>query len=145
VAYAALPGEIDPSPIVDAGLAAGKTVYFPRLQEGTLKFLAALPSALRPGAFAIPEPLEGALLLDKSSTLFLVPGVAFDSRGTRLGRGGGHYDRALADHAAGFRLGLAADSQLAARLPHDDWDQPMDGVITEQRMLWSAARSQQGD
>lgn len=140
-AYAAHRGEIDPSGIVEAALADNKIVYFPRVAATGLEFLEASPGDLIPGAHGIPEPRVGRRLPESvSDLLFLVPGVAFDPAGTRLGRGGGHYDRALAAHPRGLRVGLAAEAQLAPALPRDAWDQPMDAVVTDRRLLWSAAR-----
>jgi 5-formyltetrahydrofolate cyclo-ligase len=139
VSYAALSDEVDPRGIVEAGLDSAKTVYFPRLRGIGLEFLAHRPEELQPGAFGILEPSRGARLADAGNVLFLVPGVAFDPRGARLGRGGGHYDRALGSRPFGFRLGLAAEVQVRAGIPQDDWDQPMDAVVTERRLLWTAA------
>src|SRR4029077_10552335 len=113
VAYAAHRGEVDPSGIVEAALADGKIVYFPRVAATGLELLEASPGDLTPGAYGIPEPHVGPRLPESvSDLLFLVPGAAFDPAGTRLGRGGGHYDRALAAHPGGLRVGLAAEAQL---------------------------------
>lgn len=141
VAYAARPDEVDPSAIVSAGLADAKTVYFPRVVEPELDFLASSPAGLRPGAYGGLEPVAGHPLPETpTSALLLVPGLAFDPHGARLGRGGGHYDRGLARHPHGLRLGLALDADLCAAVPRDAWDQPMDVVVTERRLLWTAAR-----
>jgi 5-formyltetrahydrofolate cyclo-ligase len=141
VAYVAQRGEIDPSGVVDAALALGKSVYFPRVVESEIQFLEASPGDLRPGAYGILEPRDGQpLSRSQSAVLFLVPGLAFDHEGRRLGRGGGHYDRTLALHAYGFRAGLAAETQLSPGLPCDPWDQPVDVVVTERRLVWSGAR-----
>jgi 5-formyltetrahydrofolate cyclo-ligase len=141
VAYIAQRGEIDPSGVVDAALALGKSVYFPRVVESGIQFLEASPGDLRPGAYGIPEPRDGQpLSRSESAVLFLVPGLAFDHEGRRLGRGGGHYDRTLALYAYGLRAGLAAEIQLSPGLPCDPWDQPVDVVVTERRLVWSAAR-----
>jgi 5-formyltetrahydrofolate cyclo-ligase len=70
----------------------------------------------------------------------LVPGVAFDEAGGRLGRGGGFYDRSLAAlRATGavYAVGLAYEAQMAARVPRDAWDEPVDVVATERRLLVS--------
>jgi 5-formyltetrahydrofolate cyclo-ligase len=141
VSYAALADEVDPRGIVEAGLGSAKTVYFPCLRGVGLEFLAHRPEHLRPGAFGIMEPSRGAPLADAGNVLFLVPGVAFDPQGARLGRGGGHYDRALRGHPFGFRLGLAAEVQVKAGVPQDDRDEAMDAVVTERRLLWTAARA----
>jgi 5-formyltetrahydrofolate cyclo-ligase len=137
VAYAARTGEVDPLPIVGRALAAAKLVYYPRVAGCGLEFVVCEPRDLRPGAFGVPEPGPG-LCLDPSSTsvLFLVPGLAFDPEGTRLGRGGGHYDRALAGYSGALRVGLLPDADLAPRLPFEPWDQAVDAVATERRLLW---------
>jgi 5-formyltetrahydrofolate cyclo-ligase len=67
--------------------------------------------------------------------LFVVPGMAFYLLGTRLGRGGGHYDRVLASHPDSVRVGLAFEWQILPRLPRARWDVPMDAVATESRLV----------
>jgi 5-formyltetrahydrofolate cyclo-ligase len=139
VAYAARSDEVDPSAIVDHALAASKIVYYPRVAGAGLEFVACRPRDLRPGTFGVPEPGTGPRLEPGApGILFLVPGLAFDPHGVRLGRGGGHYDRALSAHPSGLRLGLVPDADLAARLPSDAWDQAVDAVATERRLLWCA-------
>jgi 5-formyltetrahydrofolate cyclo-ligase len=59
-----------------------------------------------------------------------VPGVLFDRRGFRIGRGGGYYDRFLAALAGGVRIGLIYDEFLVDRVPTEDHDVPVDAVIT---------------
>jgi len=141
VAYTARPGEVDPSDLVESGLADGKAVYFPRVVEPGLEFLAAPPGDLQPGAYGIPEPTSGLRLsATAAGVVFLIPGLAFDPNGGRLGRGGGHYDRALAGYPRGLRLGLTIDAELAPVVPCDPWDQRVDAVVTERQLLWSAAR-----
>ena len=141
VAYSARPGEVDPSALVEPTSAGGRPVYFPRVVGASLEFLAAAPTALQPGASGVPEPTSGPMLpAGGSRVLFLVPGLAFDGSGSRLGRGGGHYDRALAGYAGALRLGLAIDADVAPIVPCDPWDQRVDAVVTERRLLWSVAR-----
>ena len=68
--------------------------------------------------------------------LFLVPGVAFDSEGYRLGMGGGFYDRVLSKKGRWqMALGVAYDFQLLEALPRDWWDKQVDLIVTERRML----------
>jgi 5-formyltetrahydrofolate cyclo-ligase len=141
VAYAACPGEIDPSHLIESGIARGYPVYFPRVIEAGLEFLAAPPDTLRPGAFGVAEPQGGPRLSPESPGIaFLIPGLTFDGAGTRLGRGGGHYDRALAGYPGALRLGLLLDADLAAAVPSDTWDQRVDAVVTERRVLWARVR-----
>jgi 5-formyltetrahydrofolate cyclo-ligase len=142
VAYAAMPGEIDPAELVRAGMALGQIVYFPRVVGRDLEFLACSPVSLRPGTHGVAEPAEGPVLEPAGAdVLFLIPGLGFDPSGARLGRGGGHYDRALAHHPAALRIGLACEAQILSSLPRDPWDQPMDAIVTERRILWTAGRS----
>src|SRR5262249_60628997 len=120
--------------LVRAGMAQGQIVYFPRVVGRELEFLACSPDGLRPGTHGVAEPAEGLPLPPPGrDALFLVPGLGFDPGGTRLGRGGGHYDRALAHHPAALRIGLACEAQILSWLPRDPWDQPMDAVVTDRR------------
>jgi 5-formyltetrahydrofolate cyclo-ligase len=117
---------------------AGKTVYYPRTAEDGLVFVAPGGAGLAPGPYGVPEPTAGvALPRDQSGVLFLVPGVAFDARGARLGRGNGDYDRALTRHGDGTRIGLAYELQVAERLPESAWDVRMHAVVTDTRVIES--------
>ena len=123
VAYAPVENEVDPGAVVDAALAAGKRVYYPRRSKETLEFLSARPGGAPPGPAGILEPTDGEPLpAGNGPVLFLVPGLAFDARGARLGRGAGCYDRALARYRGGGHLGLAYEIQVVAALPEAPWD-----------------------
>ncbi|MFP6691343.1 MAG: 5-formyltetrahydrofolate cyclo-ligase [Alphaproteobacteria bacterium] len=85
------------------------------------------------GPFRIPEPTEEAAVLTPS--LLLVPLLAYDSEGFRLGYGGGYYDGALADLRAAdgpvLAVGMAFSEQLVERVPHGTRDQQLDWIVTE--------------
>jgi 5-formyltetrahydrofolate cyclo-ligase len=135
VAYAAAGNEIDPAPLVAAALAAGKAVYFPRRVGDSLEFLRATPDALRPGSHGLLEPVGGEPLLGSAAGIvFLVPGLGFDERGARLGRGAGCFDRALPRFAGAVRVGLAYEFQILPLLPEAPWDVRMDTVVTDARV-----------
>ena len=88
------------------------------------------------GAFGISEPNSTARVVQNSEVdVWLVPALAFDEHGNRLGRGGGFYDRFLAE-SAGTRIGVGYDSMILNELPCDEWDQSMDLIVTERRLLW---------
>jgi len=141
VAYAAVENEVDPQEVVDTALEAGKAVYFPRVARGDLEFLRAEPTRLKPGHHGIPEPSDGVPLVPGTpAVLFLVPGVAFDTCGVRLGRGGGCYDRALARHAQALRVGLAYEMQVVQSLPETALDVRMHAVATEARLVETGAQ-----
>jgi len=114
VVYDAMPGELDPAAVAERARALGKSIYYPR------------PTAEAPG-FAGLDAVAG-------DVLFVVPGLAFDERGARLGRGGGWYDRALAAWHDGVRVGFGFDFQLVPLLPEAPWDVRMHLVVTDERL-----------
>jgi 5-formyltetrahydrofolate cyclo-ligase len=129
--YAAAGDEIDPAQVELAARASGWRIAFPRVTGEALAFHLADRAALRPGFKGLPEPDPGAPPARPDA--LLVPLLAADRAGTRLGQGGGHYDRTLAAlraHAAPFAVGLAWDVQLTDHLPAFPWDQPLDAVAT---------------
>jgi 5-formyltetrahydrofolate cyclo-ligase len=139
VAYAATGNEIDPAPLVAAALDAGKAVYFPRRMGDGLEFLKATPDALRPGSPGLLEPVAGEQLpAGAPGVVFIIPGLGFDERGVRLGRGAGCFDRTLPRFAGAARIGLAYEFQILPFLPEAPWDVRMDTVVTDARVrVWS--------
>lgn len=88
---------------------------------------------LAPGYKGIPEPAAPAPTAPEADVI-VVPGVAFTAGGTRLGYGGGFYDRYLAE-ATGTRIGLCYDFQIVEDLPAGPHDIPMDRIVTEARVI----------
>lgn len=134
LAYVDTDGELPTGDLLAAALAAGKRVYLPRLADGRMIFAEhRLGSALRPGAFGIPEPTGDALQRDRlADALALVPLLAWDQAGGRVGRGGGHYDAAFTGPSRPYGLvGLAYAFQQYPRVPRDPWDLRLDAVVTE--------------
>jgi len=86
--------------------------------------------------YQILEPHSQPFLIEKLD-IVLLPLVAFDEMGNRLGRGGGYYDRTFFAHAQGkpFLLGLGYEEQGTRQLPNDPWDVKLDGVLTEHRLI----------
>ncbi len=122
-------------------LRAGRTVIAPRVHtsNNTLAHYALSHfDALAPGASGILEPSaeHGAVRCDDLSTidLILVPGLAFDRPGNRLGYGGGYYDRLLAEIDAP-KVGLAFAVQIVADLPIEPHDCRVDFIVTEQEVI----------
>ncbi len=82
--------------------------------------------------FHIAEP-TGTLFTDYANIdLALVPGMAFDRQGNRLGRGKGYYDRLLPQLSHAYKIGICFGFQVCEQIPCDSFDQPMDAVLTEQ-------------
>lgn len=139
--YAALPGEVETDAVAAEAARRGVVVTYPRcLPEAREMALHRVASAaeLRPGAYGIREPDANAcpLVATDEIDVALVPGLAWDRRGGRLGRGAGYYDRLFAAPAwRGFRCGLFFAAQEMDELPADPWDVALDAVVTE-REVW---------
>ncbi len=149
-AYVALADEVSTDAILDAVLAGDRTLLLPRVVGSGLDFAVIEDRAqLQRGPWGGFEPLEslGACSLD-GGDLVLVPGLAFDRGGRRLGRGGGHYDRAFADGLIQpFRVGIAFSYQLVASVPVGRLDRPVHAVATEAGFVRAAPqpRDRAGD
>ena len=140
----AFPEEIATSPMLRLALARGQVLICPagrsRARRLRLYRVADPETDLAPGTLGIPEPRRtcpevGPDVVD----WVLVPGLAFDARGFRLGRGAGHYDRLLPTlRPDAPRWALALDCQWVEALPVEPHDVPLDGIVspgrTEQRI-----------
>jgi 5-formyltetrahydrofolate cyclo-ligase len=88
------------------------------------------------GTHGILEPLRAPAAAPHDLRVVVVPGVAFDARGGRLGHGRGHFDRLLAEGRA-LRIGLCFENRLVEAVPMESHDVPMDVVATEKRMIFA--------
>lgn len=135
-------GEPDILALASQARARGKRVYLPVVGHGGCMDFAPWPDAakLRRNRYGIPEPLGVHRLKASRLDLIIVPLVAFDAAGHRLGMGGGYYDRALrGGRRRPFLVGAAFSLQQAPRVPHQPWDVPLHAVITERGL--KAART----
>jgi 5-formyltetrahydrofolate cyclo-ligase len=89
---------------------------------------------LKKGYFGIDEPVTTELADDKEA-LIIVPGVAFDERGFRVGYGKGYYDRFLNKHSDYTKIALAYEMQILTEIPNDEYDVAMNRIITEERII----------
>jgi 5-formyltetrahydrofolate cyclo-ligase len=135
VLYAACRHEIPLRDLEEAAHRKGARTYYPRVEEAGLSFRCARGRHLTPGRFGIPEPDVSAVPLHPSGTdiVVLVPGIAFDRQGGRLGRGLGYYDRALSAMPFARRIGVTLEAFVVQRVPVDTWDVPMHAIVTERR------------
>jgi 5-formyltetrahydrofolate cyclo-ligase len=137
--YAARPDEVDPWPLVMAADASRARFAFPRVvaRGAPLAFHVATPDALVPAAFGLREPPPDAPPAPlESLSLVVVPGVAFDRAGGRLGYGGGFYDRSLPALAPGvWCVGLAHSAQVVDAVPRGPHDRGVDALVTEDGVL----------
>lgn len=138
LAHAATSDELDPAIAVRMLEARGVRVAYPRIEpKARLGLHFADPSELEPSRYGIREPAISAprAAYDEIDAV-LVPGLAFDERGLRLGRGGGYYDRLLPLlRPDAVRIGIAYDEQVLERIPAEDHDVEMDLVVTPTRVL----------
>ncbi len=105
--------------------------YLPCLQDQSLVFRRYQRDAdCQPGALNIPVPIEGETLGLQALDWVLVPLTAFDRAGTRVGMGGGYYDRTLGQIPRGQRIGIAFDAQCVGRITPAAWDQPLGAIVT---------------
>lgn len=133
--YAAHRAEASPADLAQQARAAQKRVAYPRVQGERITFHVTEPTALIPGFAGILEPPADAPEIALASVdVLVVPGLAFDRRGRRLGAGGGFYDRALTAARAGGPLvavGFGFSCQLVDEVPTEPHDQRMDMLVTD--------------
>ena len=138
--YAPIAGEVDCRPIAVAGWRDGKTVLLPRVTCWSVKQMAAVPvnSLEHPVVTTrggLREP-DGEPWPIEEIDLIVVPGLAYDRHGNRLGRGGGFYDRFLArPELAAHTCGLAFSIQVVGNIPVHPNDYPVKVLVTDKEVL----------
>ncbi len=137
-AYLPFDGEFDPCSVVESAWQMGKEVYLPVLVNKQMQFVFYGPeTVLVRHRFGMLEPEHRQhVCLPENLDLVLMPLVAFDVRGNRMGMGGGYYDRTFAFCRQSARkkprlLGVAYEVQKVPELEAASWDVPMDAVATE--------------
>jgi 5-formyltetrahydrofolate cyclo-ligase len=137
--YSALRFEVDPRQLLERAFEQGKTVALPRVLQTTNSLaLHAInaDSELVESAFSVREPREDAPLVPFDQVdLVLVPGLAFDERGHRLGYGKGFYDRLLPQLPNALRIGLAFELSLLVEVPAAAHDVQVHWICTDRRMI----------
>ncbi len=133
--YAPSDGELDPSPIAERLLDANKIVTLPVVERSRELSFYRYDADMRivRNRFDIPEPDSSVAALVPTAILdvVLVPLVAFDDAGIRLGRGGGYYDATFGARRHALLIGLAHELQHHDGIAPQHWDVPLDAVITE--------------
>jgi 5-formyltetrahydrofolate cyclo-ligase len=135
--YHPLGSEISPLPAMEEARAVGAIVAFPCFHNPAKPFRFLAGDPLEPGPFGIMQPAKRHPPVQPD--LVLVPLIAIDGQGTRLGRGKGHYDRALISlKKSGARLvGVGWPMQrLPETIPADEWDVPLNAFASPDRVEW---------
>lgn len=139
--YAALDNEIPTRALFEALRSLSIVRLLPRFEGKEIVWGRAEDwDALTAGRFGILEPDRCAEVLTQNDVV-LLPGVAFDRNGWRLGRGGGHYDWAFPPATESpWLVGVGYSFQWLAEVPHDSRDRRVDAIVTENGWVWRARR-----
>ncbi|WP_457601139.1 5-formyltetrahydrofolate cyclo-ligase [Hydrogenivirga sp.] len=133
--YCSIKGEPDLSPLFEELAEEGKNLVLPRVKGSELELVrVGAPLCLTDGTFNIPEPASGEIISPEELELVVVPGVAFDRQGYRVGFGKGYYDRLL-ERVRAPKIGVAYSFQVLDSVPRDSWDRPVDILVTEKEVI----------
>lgn len=135
--YSPIRGEVETRRLFDAALTAGKRVVYPRVEGERMLFVVVDSRRdLRCGSFGVLEPCGDVVVPVSDIDLVIVPGVAFDRCGSRLGYGKGYYDRAFENRPSTCVLvGLGYAFQLGECLPSEAHDVNLDWLVTDHEIL----------
>jgi 5-formyltetrahydrofolate cyclo-ligase len=137
-AYMPLPDEVDITPLfqcLETNCAGVPVFFIPAFDESLGSYrMARMTTKLKRGRFGISEPAVPLFARENELDLIIVPGVAFDRAGGRIGRGGGFYDRLLPQYDA-VRVGICFDFQTLEAVPAEEHDARMDWLVTETQIL----------
>lgn len=122
--------EVRTVPMLEKALADGKKVAVPKVYGEEMKFIYLDDlSKVEKGYSGIPEPIADEPIADDETALVLMPGLAFDREGHRIGYGGGFYDKFLAAEPNHPTLALCYEFQVLPRLETEEFDVPVDCVL----------------
>ena len=122
--------EVRTVPILEQALLDGKKVAVPKVYGDTMRFIYLDDlTQVAPSEMGIPEPIGDEPIAEDPTALVLMPGLAFDKKGNRMGYGGGYYDRFLAAEPEHPTIALCYSFQMVDAIPADDYDIPVDLVL----------------
>lgn len=122
--------EVRTIPILEQALADGKKVAVPKVYGDTMRFIYLSDlTAVENSNMGIPEPIADEPVAKDPTALVLMPGVAFDTEGHRIGYGGGYYDKFLAQEPNHPTVALCYDFQVFTKLETEEFDIPVDLVL----------------
>lgn len=137
--YASKQPEVETGQLIEEMIARGIRVVVPIIEREArnlrLSYLRS-PSLLSPSTFSVPEPIGHEIPADPTDIcVVIVPMIAFDARGHRLGYGAGYYDRFLSRHPHMKKIGVAFSCQEVDLIPADENDVCMDLIVTEKGII----------
>lgn len=135
--YSPIHNEVDTAEVARQAIIDGKLLVYPRVQGAVLEFIVVHHlDELVPGYMGVLEPTGREVVSTTVVDVLVVPGVAFDLAGYRLGYGQGYYDRALAACRRNcLKVGFAYEQQLVATLPTEGHDESLSALMTENRII----------
>ena len=132
--YYSVGREVDTRALLGELYSRGKTVALPICQpKGIMSFYSYHGRMTKDGFYGIPVPEDGKEIDPPAGTVMIVPALAFDNDGFRLGQGGGYYDRYLASHEL-FTIGVGREELLLDKTPTDAYDMPVNVLVTEKKI-----------
>lgn len=134
--YYPLGNETDTSAVLESALIEGKTVIYPITDINTNEITPIIINSetqFKKGAYSVFEPVEKIVYNGKIDVI-LVPGIAFDKSGFRVGFGKGCYDRFL-ENSAALKVGFCYDFQIADKIDYDEYDIKMNYLVSESGMI----------
>lgn len=139
--YLTLPHEIDTVQLILYAWQHRKSIAIPKVSWQQRHMIAVQISSLDTGLSTEPgglrNPISGLPVPIEDIDLIVTPGLAFDRKGNRLGKGGGYYDRFFAHKALrAVKCGFAFDEQITESVPTSETDQPIDMLITDKEVLY---------
>lgn len=138
--YSSIHNEVLMNLIARDAASSGKRLLFPAMHDGVLLFRELIAGIkMHPGAFGILEPSKSGSIIDPAQIdLIVVPGVAFDITGHRVGYGKGCYDRALHNlEGKGRMVGACYDFQLVDEIVGEPHDVKLDIIVTDNRVVFA--------
>ena len=114
-----------------------KTVIVPKVVHNEIEpsIILDFDNLVPSGKFGILEPIEAMKIAYKNIDLVLVPGIAFDKKGHRIGYGFGYYDKFLSKVPKAVKIGLCFDFQIVDKIPNEAHDIPVDLIVTDERII----------
>jgi 5-formyltetrahydrofolate cyclo-ligase len=142
MSFLPLTGEVDLRPLMQQWIDEGKTVCVPIVQWDCNSMRAGLLTSMEPKHFIerrhkLLEPKDPQIVPLDSIDVVLVPGLAFDALGGRLGRGGGFYDRFLSHISTPLAIGVAFDEQIVGKVHREPHDYLLTAIATQSGLLTS--------
>ena len=134
--YVSFDSEVDTHDLIRNSLGK-KTVIVPKVEYGKIEpsLIIAFDNLIAAQPFGILEPIEIMKIANKNIDAVIVPGIAFDMEGYRIGYGMGYYDVFLKKVPKALKIGLAYELQIVENIPREDHDVPVDIIVTEKRVI----------